>query len=284
MYKEFYRLKEDPFNVTSDPHFLYLSKRHREAFSFLTYGIRQRKGFIEITGEIGTGKTTLCRALLNELNSKTKTAFILNPRLSELQFIRAVIEDFGISVKRNTKIDMIKALNEFLIEQLGYGHNVVLIIDEAQNLKNNLLEEVRLLSNLETEKEKLFQIVLVGQPQLKKKLASAELAQLKQRITIRYHILPLDKNEINSYIQHRLTIAGNGGDINFSEDAIDEIYAYSKGVPRLINIVCDRAMLLGYVKEIWTFGGEIIRRAAAEIEDLRPEIEDLRPDSVGTPT
>lgn len=268
MYKDFYRLKENPFSVTSDPHFLYLSKRHREAFSLLTYGIKERKGFIEITGEIGTGKTTLCRALLNELNAKTKTAFILNPRLPELQFIRAVIEDFGISAKRNTKIDMIRALNEFLVEQLGYGHNVVLIIDEAQNLKNNILEEVRLLSNLETEKEKLFQIVLVGQPQLKKKLASAELAQLKQRITIRYHILPLDREEINSYIQHRLLIAGSGGEIKFSEDAINEIYAYSKGVPRLINIVCDRAMLLGYVKEIWTFGGELIKRTVAEIEDL----------------
>lgn len=270
MYKDFYRLKENPFNVTSDPHFLYLSKRHREAFASLTYGIRERKGFIEITGEIGTGKTTLCRALLNELNAKTKTAFILNPRLSELQFIRAVIEDFGINARRNTKIDMIKALNEFLVEQLAYGHNVVLIIDEAQNLKNNILEEVRLLSNLETEKEKLFQIVLVGQPQLKTKLSSAELAQLKQRITIRYHIMPLDKDEISPYIQHRLTVAGSSGEIIFNEDAIDEIYSYSKGVPRLINIVCDRAMLLGYVKETRAFNAEIIRRAAAEIEDLVP--------------
>lgn len=270
MYKDFYRLKENPFNVTSDPHFLYMSKRHREAFSFLTYGIKERKGFIEITGEIGTGKTTLCRALLNELNTKTKTAFILNPRLPELQFIRAVIEDFGIEVKRRTKVDMIRALNNFLIEQLSYGHNAVLIIDEAQNLKKNILEEVRLLSNLETQKEKLFQIVLVGQPQLKLKLSSPELAQLKQRIAIRYHILPLEEDEISNYIQHRLRVAGSSGDITFSEDALAEIYSFSKGVPRLLNMICDRSMLLGYVKEIWTFGGEIIRRAIAEIEDFRP--------------
>src|SRR4030042_272752 len=158
MYLDYYKLNEKPFNVTSDPGFLYLSKRHKEAFTHLIYGIKERKGFIEITGEIGTGKTTLCRALLNQLDSRVKTAFILNPRLSEIQFIRAVIDDFGIEVKKNTKIDKIKELNRFLIEQLSYGNNVVLIIDEAQNLKTSLLEEVRLLSNIETEKEKLFQI------------------------------------------------------------------------------------------------------------------------------
>jgi general secretion pathway protein A len=266
MYKNFYGLRENPFNVTSDPHFLYLSKRHKEAFSSLVYGVKERKGFIEITGEIGTGKTTLCRALLNELNSNTKTAFILNPRLSEIQFLRAVIEDFGLSVKRNVKIDMIRALNEFLIDQLSSGHNVVLIIDEAQNLRNNILEEVRMLSNLETEKEKLFQIVLVGQPELKKKLSLPELAQLKQRIAIRYHIRPLDKDDIRGYIHHRLMVAGDHGDINFDEDAINQIYSYSSGVPRLINIVCDRAMLLGYVMETRSFGADIIRKAASEIE------------------
>ncbi|NQT95632.1 MAG: AAA family ATPase [Candidatus Omnitrophica bacterium] len=268
MYKNFYGLKENPFNATSDPHFLYLSKRHKEALSSLVYGINERKGFIEITGEIGTGKTTLCRALLNELDAKTKTAFILNPRLSEMQLVRAVIEDFGIMVKRNSKIEMIKALNEFLIKQLSAGNNVVLIIDESQNLKNNILEEIRLLSNLETEKEKLFQIVLVGQPELKQKLASPDLVQLKQRISIRYHILPLERHEISAYLQHRLHVAGGHGDILFDDSAIDEIYEYSKGVPRLINIVSDRAMLLGYVQEIRTFDSDIIKRAVAEIENL----------------
>ena len=266
MYKEFYGLKENPFNVTSDPHFLYLSKRHREALASLVYGIEARKGFIEITGDIGTGKTTLCRALLNELNSKTKTAFILNPRLSEIQFIRAIIEDFGLQVKKNSKIEMIKALNQFLLEQLSSGNNVVLIIDEAQNLRNNILEEVRLLSNLETEKEKLFQIILVGQPELKQKLSSPDLTQLKQRIAIRYHIKPLDEPDVGGYITHRLEIAGSNGNIKFCDDAVDEIYDYSKGVPRLINIVCDRSMLLGYVKEIRDFHNDVVKQAISEIE------------------
>jgi general secretion pathway protein A len=267
MYKKYYGLKETPFNVTSDPHFLYMSTRHKEALSSLIYGINERKGFIEITGDIGTGKTTLCRALLNELDSKTKTAFVLNPRLSEIQFIMAVLDDFGITVKRNTKSEMIKALNRFLIEQLAAGNNAVLIIDESQNLKKNLLEEVRLLSNLETEKEKLFQIVLVGQPELREKLASPELAQLRQRIAVRYHVMPLEKKDIAMYIKHRLEIAGADKDISWQDNAIEEIYSYSKGVPRLINIVCDRSMLLGYVKEIRRFNSDIIRQAVSEIEN-----------------
>jgi len=268
MYKEFYGLKENPFNVTSDPHFLYLTKRHKEAFSSLVYGIRERKGFIVITGNIGTGKTTLCRALLNELDAKTKTAFILNPRLSEIQFIRAIIEDFGIVIKRNSKIEMIKGLNDFLIKQLTSNNNVVLIIDEAQNLKNNLLEEVRLLSNLETEKEKLFQIVLVGQPELRTKLADPELEQLQQRISIRYHMLPLDKEEISGYVQHRLSVAGASENVVFEDSAINEIHSYSGGVPRKINIVCDRAMLLGYVQEAMHLDAAIIKKAVAEIENF----------------
>jgi general secretion pathway protein A len=267
MYKEYYHLKENPFNVTSDPHFLYMSRRHKEALSSLIYGIKERKGFIEITGDIGTGKTTLCRALLNQLDSKTKTAFILNPRLSEIQFIRAVIDDFGIKVKNNSKADMIKALNAFLIGELSSGNNVVLIVDESQNLKKNLLEEIRLLSNLETEKEKLFQIVLVGQPELREKLASPELAQLRQRIAVRYHVLPLEKKDVENYIAHRLEIAGSSGDISWNDEAIDEIYSYSKGVPRLINIACDRSMLLGYVRNVKKFDRDIILEAVSEIEN-----------------
>ena len=268
MYKEFYHLKENPFNVTSDPHFLYMSKRHKEALASLIYGIEERKGFIEITGEIGTGKTTLCRALLKKLSAKTKTAFILNPRLSGIQFMRAVIDDFGIIVKNNSKIEMIKALNQFLIEQLSEGNNVVLIVDESQNLTKTLLEEIRLLSNLETEKEKLLQIVLVGQPELKVKLASPELAQLRQRIAVRYHILPLEKSDTENYISRRLEVAGaEPGSIVWNDDAIDELYNYSKGVPRLMNIVCDRSMLLGYVQEIKDFHGETIIKAISEIEN-----------------
>jgi general secretion pathway protein A len=191
----------------------------------------------------------------------------LNPRLPETQFIRAVIDDFGIEVKRYTKIEMIKALNAFLINQLAAGNNVVLIIDEAQNLRKSLLEEIRLLSNLETEKEKLFQIVLVGQPELKKKLSAPSLAQLKQRISIRYHMLPLDRGDIDGYINHRLHVAGGNGHIIFQDDAIDQIYSYSAGVPRLINIVCDRTLLIGYVNEVNSFNKDMICRAISEIEN-----------------
>jgi general secretion pathway protein A len=243
-----------------------MSRRHREALSSLIYGIRERKGFIEITGDIGTGKTTLCRALLRELDSRTKTAFVLNPRLSEIQFVRSIIDDFGLHVRNNSKIEMIKTLNNFLIEQLASGNNVVLIIDESQNLKKNLLEEIRLLSNLETEKEKLFQIVLVGQPELRQKLASPELAQLKQRIAVRYHVLPLDESDIQGYIMHRLEVAGSY-DTLWDEGAVSEIYGYSHGVPRLINIVCDRSMLLGYVREVKRFDRPIIQLAVSEIEN-----------------
>ena len=240
----------------------------QENLKMASFTRKERKGFIEITGEIGTGKTTLCRAILNDLDAATKTAFILNPRLSEIQFIRSILEDFGIMVKKDSKFEMIKALNGFLLEQLSNGNNVVLIIDEAQNLKNNLLEEIRLLSNLETEKEKLFQIILAGQPELRNKLASPDLAQLRQRIAIRYHMLPLEKHDIEGYINHRLAVAGSDGRIVFAQDSIDEIYNYSKGVPRLINIVCDRAMLLGYVEEIMEFHRDTIVKAISEIENL----------------
>jgi len=268
MYERFYGLKESPFNVTSDPHFLYLSGKHKEALSLLRYGVEQRKGFIEITGDIGTGKTTLCRALLNELSSTTKTAFILNPKLPVLQFLRVIMEDFGILLPKRNKVEMIKGLNAFLLDQLSRGHNVVLIIDEAQNLDNKMLEEIRLLSNLETVQEKLIQIILVGQPELRDKLALPDIAQLRQRIAIRYHIRPLERNEVGEYIKHRLTVAGSNGSILFTEDAIGFIYSYSKGVPRLINVVCDRALLLGYVREMTIFDGEMIKRATREIEGV----------------
>lgn len=266
MYRKFYGLKEKPFNVTSDPNFLFLSRRHKEAFSHLIYGIEERKGFLEITGEIGTGKTTLCRALLNKLNNKTKTAFIFNPNLSSLQLLKAIIEDLGLKIEKNNKMDLYRQLNKFLIGQLALGNNVVLIVDEAQNLKSNLLEQIRLLSNLETEKEKLFQIVLVGQPELREKLNNPSLRQLRQRIGVRYHILPLDRDEINTYIQHRLSVAGSVGDIKFTDDAVDAVFEYSSGVPRIINMACDKVLLLGYVLETRIIDGEIVKKSVGELE------------------
>jgi len=268
MYLSFYGLKEKPFNVTSDPHFLFMSKRHKEALSHLLYGIKERKGFLEITGEIGTGKTTVCRALLNNLDERTKTAFILNPNLSELQLLQAIIEDFGMAAGRKTKLSLQQQLNSFLIDQLRQDNNVILILDEAQNLNSSLLENIRMLSNLETEKEKLFQIVLVGQPELRTKLNSPQLRQLKQRIGIRYHILPLAGDEIDKYIYHRLRVAGAEKAATFTESAIERIQRYSGGTPRTINMVCDKALLLGYVLEKKTIDEEILDRSIKEIEGM----------------
>lgn len=266
MYEKFYGLKERPFNVTADPNFLFFSKKHREAFDHLIYGIKERKGFLEITGEIGTGKTTLCRALISRLDEKTKTAFILNSNLPEVQLLLAIVTDLGLTVKPRTKINLLSELNRFLIDQLKGGSNVVLIIDEAQNLKAAQLEQIRLLSNLETDKEKLIQIVLVGQPELREKLDSPELEQLRQRISVKYHILPLDKTEVGDYICHRLHVAGSDEIVTFEPDAFGEIYEYSGGVPRLINLVCDRSLLLGFTMETKNITLDMIKRSVEEIE------------------
>ncbi len=266
MYLDFFKLRERPFNVTSDPSFLYLSDRHREAFSHMLYGIQARKGFLEITGEVGTGKTTLCRALLNQLDPRTKVAFIFNSNLSEIQVLQAIIEDFGMIVKRKTKIDLFRQLNAFLIEQLKADNNVVLILDEAQNLKTRVLEQIRMLSNLETEKEKLFQIILVGQPELRDKLNESNMRQLKQRIAIRYHILPLNIEDVRGYIAHRLRVAGSNGSVKFTEEALQRIYNYSGGIPRLINIVADKALLLSFVLETLEVSGRIVEKSIEEIE------------------
>ena len=268
MYNQFYGLKENPFNVTADPSFLYFSNRHKEAFSHMLYGIRAKKGFLEITGEVGTGKTTLCRALLDQLEDNVKTSFIFNPNLSELQLLQAIVEDFGIVPVKRSKIGLFSLLNDFLLEQLSKGYNVVLIIDEAQNLKPRVLEQIRLLSNLETRKEKLFQIILVGQPELKEKLRSESLRQLRQRIGISYHILPLDLKDIAPYIHHRLKIAGADENDIFSDDAIDEIGKFSQGIPRLINVICDKTLLLGYAISKRHLTAEHVKRSIDEMEGV----------------
>jgi len=267
MYREFYGLKEKPFNVTSDPNFLFFSRTHKEAFSHILYGIKERKGFISITGEIGAGKTTICRAIINQLDAHNiKSAFIFNPSLSGLQLLEAILEDFGIKPKSSNKIDLFNQLNKFLISELSSNQNVVLIIDEAQNIRNNLLEEIRMLSNLETEKEKLFQIILVGQPQLNNKLNSSELWQLRQRVAIRFHIKPLEKDEVGAYINHRLKVAGSDGSIKFTDDAFEIIYKFSKGIPRLINLFCDRSLLTGYVTEVRIINHEIVTKSIKELD------------------
>jgi len=232
----------------------------------LHYGISQRKGIIVLTGEIGTGKTTLCRFFLSELSKNVKTAFILNPRFSEIQLLESIVADFGIATPNKGKLGLVKQLNGFLLNESGSGNNVVLIIDEAQNLKPGLLEQIRLLSNIETEKEKLLQVILVGQPELNARLNLYELRQLRQRIMVRYHILPLEHREIANYIEHRLNIAGLAGGIDFTREAIEAIAGFSSGTPRLINMICDRALLAGFAAETKKIDQGIINKCLEELE------------------
>ena len=272
MYEKFYRLKENPFNVTSDPVFFFSSSNHTDALSHLTYGIEQRKGILLITGEVGTGKTTLCRTLLHRyrshLENNIKTALILNPSFSEQQLLQLILKDFGIQGNYENKFDLINALNEFLLEETSNGHNIVLIVDEAQNLGVKQLEQIRLLSNLETEKEKLLQIILIGQPELCEKLELSSLRQLNQRIAVRYHLLPLKRDEIKKYIQHRLKIASSinaKNNVCFTDKAIDTIYEGCNGTPRMINILCDRALLAGFALETLTIDKNIIQKCIKEV-------------------
>lgn len=265
MYCKFYRLKERPFNVTSDPAFFFLSRKHNEALSHLLYGVTQRKGVIVLTGEIGTGKTTLCRFLLSQLHRDIKTAFIINPQFSEIELLYAIVNDFGIHAKRSDMIGLVSELNRFLLRESKLGHNVVLIIDEAQDLQLQLLEQVRLLSNLETDKNKLLQVVLVGQPELNQRLSLSDLKQLCQRIMVSYHIFPLEPDEVKEYIRHRLTVAGANDRIKFTDEAVELILEFSSGIPRLINMLCDRALLAGFVVETNTINLDIINRCLGEL-------------------
>jgi len=271
MYEEFYGFREPPFNITPDPRFLFFSKRHREAFDHLLFGIHERKGFIQITGEVGAGKTTLCRALFETLGEEYETALILNPRMSSLQLLRAILTELGLAAEGDDRFVYLETLNRFLLDQIGHGKDVVLVIDEAQNLDLELLEEVRLLSNLETDQRKLLQIVLMGQPELRDLLDDKRLRQLRQRITVRYHLTPLSSHETEHYIRHRLRLAagsesaGNGHP-SFGRWALRRVYRYSGGVPRLINAVCDKTLLCGFVEGVDRLRAHHVRRAIRELE------------------
>jgi general secretion pathway protein A len=266
MYNDYFGFHEAPFNITPDPHFLFLSDRHQEAFDHLLFGIQERKGFIQITGEVGAGKTTVCRALLEQLGENYKTALILNPILSGEQLIWLVLAELGVPPKKDDRLTNLLQLNEFLLDQLTADHDVVLLIDEAQDLNRDVLEEVRLLSNLETDHRKLLQIVLIGQPELRDLLDQPKLRQLRQRITVRYHLEPLSLNETDRYIQHRLRIAGANSRPFFQRRAVRKIYRYSGGVPRLINAVCDKTLLCGYVTGSDKLTSRHVRRAVRELE------------------
>jgi general secretion pathway protein A len=268
-------LHEYPFNMTPDPQFLFLSDNHRVALDVLRFGIRERKGFIVITGEIGAGKTTVCRALLRSLDTNTKTALILNPTLSDSQILRAITDEFRLQPAKTTRKDLYDTINAFLVRELAANHNVALIVDEAQNLKPAVLEQIRLLSNLETEKEKLLQIILVGQPELNDLLKRDDLRQLKQRIALRHHIAPLAWEEVGQYIRHRIEVAGGDGRIQWTDGALLLIRRYSRGVPRLINVICDKALLAGYVSESFIIGPGLVQRAIEDLEG-EPIGEELR--------
>ena len=271
MYNDYFRFREDPFNITPDPRFLYLTTQHREALQHLVYGLRERKGFICLTGEVGTGKTTLCRALLNRLGPRVHTALILNPVLTETQLLRAIVGEFGIESKRRDRLGYLNLLNEFLLRVNSAGYDAVLIIDEAQDMSVRTLEMVRLLSNLETERQKLLQIVLVGQPELRRMLARPGLRQLSQRITVRYHLDTMDRRETAAYLNHRLRVAGrdDGPLVHFDAGAVREIYRFSRGTPRLVNAIGDKALLAGYVYRTARINRRLARLAAAELKGAR---------------
>lgn len=266
MYEAFFGLNELPFNITPDPRFLYFSPRHREAFSHLVYGITNRRGFIELVGEVGAGKTTLCRAVLQHLPKTVQTALILNPSLSATQLLRAILNDLGLAPKGRDRLAYIEQLNAYLLEMTKAGNNVALFIDEAQNLLPEVMEQVRLLSNLETDQHKLLQIVLVGQPELEERLARRELRQLRQRITVRCRLTTLDEREVGEYIAHRLKVAGAPVDVGFEPDAIRLVSKYAKGTPRVINTICDRTLLAAYVAQARIVTSAHVKRAWQEVE------------------
>jgi len=276
MYLSFYGLQERPFNPTPDPRFLFLSPGHREALAQLEYGVRERRGFLVLTGEVGTGKTTLLQALLGRLGSDTEVAYIFNSRLSFEELLEYILEDFGIAASGLSHVQRLMALNRFLTERRRANLDTVLIIDEAQNLDPPTLEQIRLLSNFETPTEKLLQILLVGQPELQEKLLLPELRQLRQRIGLRCRIQPLSAGETREYIEHRLGVVRKpfsnpnstmNGAAPFTGRAVRLISGYSRGIPRVANIVCDHCLLIGYADQEAQIGPNIVRQAIRYLED-----------------
>ncbi|HYM22080.1 MAG TPA: AAA family ATPase, partial [Vicinamibacterales bacterium] len=275
MYEHYYGLAEKPFSLTPDPKYLYRSQSHASAFDLLQYAVRRREGFAVITGDIGTGKTTLCRALLEQIDRTTFTALVLNPFLTEEDLLKRILQDFGVLSREEAKStamasvskqELVETLYDFLLSLVPLKASAVLIIDEAQNLPLKVLEQIRILSNLETDKEKLLQIILVGQLNLHGLLRSPDLRQLDQRVSIRYELAPLDRDSVAAYITHRLTIAGGAQSVTFESEAIDAVHRFSNGIPRLINLVCDRALLGGYSQHTTRITAGMIDHAAESLE------------------
>jgi general secretion pathway protein A len=271
MYRAFFGLGEKPFAITPDPRYLYLSTRHAEALAHLVYGINDAGGFIQLTGEVGTGKTTTIRSLLARAPKNAEIALIINPRMSSIEFLQTICEELGLglpdSAENNIK-ELVDLLNRYLLRAHAEGRRVVLIVDEAQNLLPEVLEQVRLLTNLETESQKLLQIILIGQPELRDLLARNDLRQLAQRITARYHLAPLTAEESAAYVRHRLRVAGATSDI-FSDAALREVYRISGGVPRVINVIADRALLGAYTSDQHEVTPQLVRQAGSEVFSQR---------------
>lgn len=269
MYQSYYGFTEMPFHITPDPKFLYLSETHQEALQHLKYGVTEKKGFIVLIGEVGCGKTTLCRKFLNELDpNHYDTALILNPRVTETQMLRAILTELGETNIARGKNDLVAQINQILLDRIASGREIVLIIDEAQNLSFEVFEQVRLLSNLETDKQKLLQIVLMGQTELKDRLAAEELRQLRQRILVHYELRPFSRAEMDRYINHRLTVSGSMGRPHFTSWALRKIYSASRGIPRIINNLCDKSILSAFIRESDEVTYWDARRSARDLERL----------------
>ncbi|GFE60813.1 XrtA/PEP-CTERM system-associated ATPase [Geobacter sp. AOG2] len=266
MYETFYNLRVKPFELVPDPKFIYLSKSHKKALTFLDYGIRERAGFILLTGEVGSGKTTIIRDLLNKRYEQLVLAKVFNTRVTSEQLLAMINDDFGLQTQNKDKVTLIRDLNEFLVEQYARGNHPILIIDEAQNLAEELLEEVRMLSNLETSDCKLLQIILVGQPELRTILSAPSLRQLRQRISINCHLQSLNRQETERYIMHRLEVAGNALAVEFPFESLDVVFRYSKGIPRLINIICDFLMLSAFAEEMRVIPVEMVREVIGDLD------------------
>ncbi len=265
MYQQYFGLAEDPFSIAPDPRYLFLSDKHREALAHLIYGVGNQGGFVVLTGEVGTGKTTICRCLLKQIPENADIAYIINPKQSINQLLQSICNDLGIYFEKGrTSKDLIDDLNKYLLEAHASGRNTILIIDEAQNLSVEILEQIRLLTNLETNEKKLLQLVLLGQPELNDLLASKELRQLAQRVTARFHLTPLSKSEVTQYIEHRLSVAGCRNEL-FRVAAINSVYKHSRGIPRVINQICDRALLGVYATNEDQVTRKIANKASKEI-------------------